>query len=209
MESSGSEPETRAGLYRIQMASRLHLVTLADYFTDLNRDNGVGGMPLFQPQPRGTVSPSPEKLEKVQRAADVPIGEGGWRRFWLALDAATGTVAGHVDLQAWSEPYMDHRVLLGMGVHREHRRRGLGRRLLQFVSDWAAAETRAEWIDLCVLAGNDAARALYASVGFVEAGIFRDKFRIDGESVDEIRMTKAVRRPSSRPAGHAASTADR
>jgi len=46
-----------------------------------------------------------------------------------------------------------------------------------------------------VLAGNDAGRALYTSVGFQETGRFRDKFRIDGESVDEVRMTKAVPRP--------------
>jgi len=194
MESTGSGREAEAGIYRIQMARWHDLVRLADYFTDLNRDNGVGGMPLFQPQPRGTVSASPEKLEKVQRAAEIPVGEAGWRRFWLALEAATGVIAGHVDLQAWPEPYMDHRLLLGMGVHRDHRRRGLGRRLLCFVSDWAAAQTGAEWIDLCVLSGNQAARALYASVGFEETGTFRDKFRIDGESVDELSMSKAVRR---------------
>lgn len=193
MESTGPEGDTGAGIYRVQLASRRDLVRLADYFSDLNRDNGVGGMPLFQPQPRGTV-PSLEKLEKAQRAADTPIGEAGWRRFWVALEVATGAIAGHVDLQAWSEPYMDHRVLLGMGVHRDHRRRGVGRRLLRFASDWAATETRAEWIDLCVLSGNDAARALYASVGFEETGTFRDKFRIDGESVDEVSMSKAVRR---------------
>jgi len=151
-------------------------------------------MPLFQPLPRGTVSPSPEKVEKAQRAAEIPVGEAGWRRFWLAFAAGSSAIAGHVDLQAWSEPYMDHRVLLGMGVHRDHRRRGLGRRLLRFASDWAAAETGAEWIDLFVLAGNDAARALYASVGFEETGRFRDKFRIDGEPVDEVRMSKGVRR---------------
>jgi len=195
MASTGSEWETATGTYRIQMARPADLAVLSDYFVDLNRDNGVGGMPLFQPQPRGLVAPSPEKLEKVQRAAEIPVGEAGWRRFWLASDAATGALAGHVDLQSWSEPYMEHRVLLGMGVHRDHRRRGLGRRLLQVVADWAATETRAEWIDLCVLAGNDAGRALYASVGFQETGRFRDKFRIDGESVDEVRMTKAVPRP--------------
>ena len=194
MASIGPDGEASAAGYRIQMANRLDLVRLADYFTDFNRDNGVGGMPLFQPQPRGTVSASPEKLDKVQRAADIPIGEAGWRRFWLAFDPPGGAIAGHVDLQAWSELHMDHRLLLGMGVHREHRRRGLGRRLLQFVCDWAATETRAEWIDLCVLSGNAAARALYTSVGFHETGSFRDKFRIDGESVDEVRMTKAVPR---------------
>lgn len=194
MASTESERDTRAESYRIQMATRPDLLTLADYLTDLNRDNGVGGMPLFQPQPRGVLSPSPERLEKAQRAIEIPVGGDAWRRFWLAFDAGTGAVAGHVDLQSWSEPHMYHRVLLGMGVHRAHRRRGLGRRLLRMAFDWAATETQAEWIDLCVLAGNAAARSLYASVGFEETGQFRDKFRIDGESVDEIRMTKAIPR---------------
>jgi len=194
MESLEPERETRAEIYQLRMADRFDLIRLADYFTDLNRDNGVGGMPLFQPQPRGVVSPSPEKVEKAQRSAETPIGEPGWRRFWLAFEAPTGAIAGHVDLQGWSEPYMDHRVLLGMGVHREHRRRGLGRRLLRFASDWATTETQVEWIDLYVLSGNEAARALYASVGFQVTGSFSDKFRIDGESVDEVRMSKAVLR---------------
>lgn len=179
--------------YRVQMAGPDELAAMVVYLVDLNRDNGVGDSPLFQPQPRGAELPGPEKLEQFQRACAFPVGEAKWRRFWLAYDAV-GAIAGHVDLQAWAEPHTRHRAVLGMGVHRDHRRRGLGRRLLEVVFEWAARDTVLEWIDLQALAGNRGACALYQSAGFQQVAILRDKFRIDGESVDEVQMTRPVRR---------------
>lgn len=65
---------------------------------------------------------------------------------------------------------------------------------MQVAVGWATAESRIEWIDLCVFAANDGARALYQAAGFQELALFKDQFRIDGQSIDEVHMTKALSR---------------
>ena len=44
------------------------------------------------------------------------------------------------------------------------------------------------WIDLHVFAHNTAAVTLYRDLGFVEVGCWTDRFRIDGEGLDELVM---------------------
>ncbi len=48
------------------------------------------------------------------------------------------------------------------------------------------------WIDLGVFRPNLRAQALYRKLGFVELGVTRDRFRLDGESIDDISMTLAL-----------------
>ena len=73
--------------------------------------------------------PGRQRGRHSSSALGTPVGEPGWRRAWLALDE-DGAIAGHVDLRARPERPAAHRALLGMGVHRDHRRQGLGARLI-------------------------------------------------------------------------------
>ena len=155
------------------------------------RDNGRGGMPLFQPHAQGRVW-SAEKIAAFQAGMATPVGEAGWRRGWLAYDAA-GAISGHVDLRAHPEICTSHRALLGMGVHRDHRRRGLGGVLLVHAMSWARAGTMLEWIDLHYLAGNMAAERLYGGHGFQRIGVTDDMFRVYGQSVGDVAMTLRLR----------------
>jgi len=166
---------------------------LVEYLGDFTRDNGADGAPLFQPQARGAEWHAAERMEMMARTIEAPVGGRNWRRFWLALDGE-GAIAGHVDLRALPDPYTPHRALLGLGVHRDHRRRGLGRFLLRVARDWALAQSQLEWVDLDVLAANRVAWGLYVEAGFTPVATFTDKFRIDGESIDEIHMTMALAR---------------
>ncbi len=102
--------------------------------------------------------------------------------------------AGHVDLRAHPDSCTEHRALLGLGVHRDHRRRGLGRILVEHALAWASRETEIEWIDLNFLAVNVPAESLYRSVGFETVATLADMYRIDGESIDSVFMTWRVRR---------------
>jgi ribosomal protein S18 acetylase RimI-like enzyme len=79
--------------------------------------------------------------------------------------------------------------MLGMGVHRVWRRRGLGRRLLETAAQWARAETDIEWIDLEVLSENEPAIELYARAGFTTVARVADMLRIAGVSHDLSYMT--------------------
>jgi ribosomal protein S18 acetylase RimI-like enzyme len=83
-------------------------------------------------------------------------------------------------------------VLLGLGIAEAHRSRGLGRALTQYAIDWARANGH-DWVDLSVFAANTQAVALYQSLGFVQTGFYVDRFRIDGDSIDEISMALDLR----------------
>ena len=81
--------------------------------------------------------------------------------------------------------------MLGMGVERRWRGQGYGRALLAAAIAWARRAELA-WLDLGVFAHNRRARALYASTGFVEVGITRDRFRVDDTTIDDVAMVLAL-----------------
>lgn len=161
------------------------------YLDDHLQDNGRAGTPLFQPQARALSRFPPEKAAAFAGGLDTPLGQPGWRRVWIALDGA-GNIAGHVDLRARPEPAAFHRTLLGMGVHRDARRLGLGLALVETALAWAAATPPLEWVDLDVLAVNLAARRLYERTGFVVTGEVPDLYRIDGESHGSVMMSRRL-----------------
>ena len=81
-------------------------------------------------------------------------------------------------------------VLWGMYVRAAARKTGLGRRLAQAIIDHA--RDRVEILELRVVAGNEPARRLYASLGFVEYGLERDSLKHDGHYWDEVLMAKPL-----------------
>jgi RimJ/RimL family protein N-acetyltransferase len=162
------------------------------HLEDQLKDNGRNGTPLFQPQSRDVSRADPEKIALFRLGLETPVGEPKWRRAWGAFDASGGII-GHVDLRAHFEPCTPHRAMLGMGVNRAHRRRGLGRALVEFALSWALRDTTLEWIDLGFLDGNVPAERLYRSAGFERVATIRDMFRVDGQSIDDVRMTKRIR----------------
>ena len=168
------------------------LPALFAYLGEQLAENGRDGAPLFQPMERTDTGVPPAMRERFANGLATPIGQPGWRRAWIALDAA-GMVAGHVDLRARTEPASSHRILLGMGVRHDLRRLGLGTQLLQTALAWAQA-LRAQgapfaWIDLEVLAQNYQARALYLRSGFHVTGEVPDLYRIGGAQVGAVSMS--------------------
>jgi len=161
----------------IRSLSSTDLDTFFSYLNDHLLDNGRDGAPLFQPMPRGQGFP-PEKVAAFRSGAQAAFGQPGWRRVWIA--ESEGGIMGHIDLRSRPEPAAAHRALLGMGVHRDVRRGGVGMALLDTAIAWAR-EQRLEWIDLEVLSANAPAVGLYLKRGFVKTGEIPDLFRIDGE----------------------------
>ena len=173
----------------IRQAVHTDLAALFAYLNDHLADNGKDGAPLFQPMARSESRLPLEKEASFVTGLGTPFGEAGWRRVWLALDAA-GAVAGHIDLRARPERPAAHRAMLGMGVHRDHRRQGLGARLIEAAAAWARTEAVIDWIDLEVLSVNRPARELYERTGFAIVGEIADMFRIDGETLAYTFMTR-------------------
>jgi ribosomal protein S18 acetylase RimI-like enzyme len=177
---------------KIRPADAADLPAFFVYLDDHLRDNGRDGVPLFQPLSRAQSQLPPGLKVSFIEGMAIPVGQAGWRRLWLALDAR-GSIAGHIDLRARPEPLARHRAMLGMGVHRAHRRRGLGAQLLADAVDWARGQDGLHWIDLEVLSENQPAVALYLRSGFTMTARIEDMLQIDGVSQDLSYMSYALR----------------
>jgi RimJ/RimL family protein N-acetyltransferase len=78
--------------------------------------------------------------------------------------------------------------LWGMYVRADSRNAGVGRILAKAVIEYARQHV--EVLQLDVVSENEAARRLYASLGFVEYGIERKALKQGGRYYDEVLMAK-------------------
>jgi RimJ/RimL family protein N-acetyltransferase len=153
----------------------------------------------------------------VELARSVGAEAGGWlltgdrwrstgeeRRFLRSVrghpDAAVfvaeadAAVVGRLSVSRDPHPASRHVADLGLMVSAGHRRRGIGRALLEQAVEWArgAGVTK---LELHVFPWNEPALRLYASFGFEREGLRRRHYLRDGEYVDAILMALDVSRP--------------
>lgn len=173
----------------IALLSDARLPALCAHLRRHAAESGTDGDVIFRPRSVGEELDELGTMERHRMAWVRARSEPHWLRTWGLVEA--GEIRGHVDLNGGRLPAELHRATLGMGVERTVRGRGHGRALLETAIAWARDHDLA-WIDLGVFAHNERARALYASLGFVEVGTTRDQFRVDGTSIDDIAMTLAL-----------------
>jgi RimJ/RimL family protein N-acetyltransferase len=94
---------------------------------------------------------------------------------------------GHVTVERDRHPVTRHVASLGIAVAADERGRGVGRRLMEAAIDWARA-VGIEKLVLSVYPHNEAAIALYRSLGFVEEGRLARQSRKAYGYEDEILM---------------------
>jgi ribosomal protein S18 acetylase RimI-like enzyme len=98
-----------------------------------------------------------------------------------------GTLVGIASFIVLQNVKMAHKGhLVGMYVRPEARRRGVGRRLAEAIIEIARGHV--EVIQLTVVMGNEAARRLYAAVGFEEYGYEKKALKSGDRYFDEILM---------------------
>ncbi len=141
-------------------------------------------MPFAPDDPDGPKGVDPQ-------AVDRPLSEPGWQRWFVAV-GDDERVVGQVDLRGDGLRAGLHRCELGIGVERPYRGQGLGRRLMETAIDFARGAESLDWVDLRVFAHNTAGRALYLDLGFVELGTAADRFRVGGQTIDDVIMTLEV-----------------
>lgn len=83
----------------------------------------------------------------------------------------------------------------GMYVADSARRKGLGRALLEALLDRVRLIPDLEEVQLSVAVSQEAARTLYASLGFKSYGLERQALRIGDHFVDEDYMALNLRKP--------------
>jgi RimJ/RimL family protein N-acetyltransferase len=102
-----------------------------------------------------------------------------------------GEIVGRLSLSRDPHPASPHVADLGLMVAVGHRRRGIGRALLEQAVTWARA-SGVRKLELHVFPWNEPALALYESFGFVREGLRRGHFLRNGEDVDAILMAYEV-----------------
>jgi len=96
-------------------------------------------------------------------------------------------IVARLSLARDSHPASPHVADLGLMVAAGHRRRGIGRSLLEQAVEWAR-ETGIEKLELHVFPHNEPAIKLYEQFGFEREGLRRDHFRRGGRPVDAMLM---------------------
>lgn len=143
-------------------------------------------------------------LDRVMELEEELFGAGAWsrgtyeeelrapdRRYVAALDEA-GTVVGYAGIALAEEA-----SVMTVGVAGTHRRRGIGRLLLEALLDHART-ARARDVFLEVRASDGGAQRLYAGAGFEPVGVRRRYYEAEGE--DAVVMRLALR-PRGGPVG--------
>jgi putative acetyltransferase len=120
-------------------------------------------------------------LKAVQRHADAAV-------FVVEDD---GRIVGRLSLARDPHPSSQHVADLGLMVSAGHRRRGLGKALLEQAVRWAR-ESGVRKLELHVFPWNEPALRLYESFGFEREGLRRDHYARDGEYVDAVLMAYRV-----------------
>jgi putative acetyltransferase len=96
-------------------------------------------------------------------------------------------IVGRLSLARDSHPASQHVADLGLMVAYEHRRRGIGRTLLEQAVEWARANG-IEKLELHVFPHNEPAIKLYEQFGFEHEGLRRGHYRRGTELVDVTLM---------------------
>ena len=122
-------------------------------------------------------------LEDVRSFTKRMMGAGLPRLVALVGDQ----VVGWCDLDVKLRETLKHTAILGMGIARSYRGRGIGLRLMEATLQ-AAKEKGLTRIELMVRVDNERAKKLYDKVGFVVEGLCRRYMLVDGQYYDGYLM---------------------
>jgi RimJ/RimL family protein N-acetyltransferase len=100
-------------------------------------------------------------------------------------------IVGRLSLARDPHPASAHVADLGLMVAASHRRRGIGRALLDAAAQWARTYG-VQKLELHVLPHNTAAIALYEDFGFSREGVRKRHYRRHGRELDAILMACGV-----------------
>jgi RimJ/RimL family protein N-acetyltransferase len=100
-------------------------------------------------------------------------------------------VVGRLSLARDAHPASAHVADLGLMVAATHRRRGIGRALLEAAAQWAR-ESGVRKLELHVLPYNAAAIALYEEFGFRREGVRKGHYHRNGRYLDAVLMAYGV-----------------
>lgn len=129
-----------------------------------------------------------------------PVQQEQWIRSFAERDNSLmlvavkdGEMIGNIDLGGSDRQALQHTAVIGMGMLKSWQNRGLGTALMEAAIGWARQQSLLELLWLQVYADNEAGRALYRKMGFVENGTIKRFFKREGFYSDVVTMSLDLR----------------
>ena len=138
-----------------------------------------------------TFGPGELEMTVEQEADFFRAGQGSPNRTYI-LGFIGDELVATANVMASPRPRLRHRGELGMSVSRAFWGRGIGAAMLDHLVEWARESPMLIKLDLRVRADNTRAIPLYRGRGFVEEGVLRKQFCVQGELHDLIAMGMEV-----------------
>ncbi|MDP2286053.1 MAG: N-acetyltransferase [Pseudohongiella sp.] len=173
----------------IKALTRQTMPILGEHFKRHRAESGTNGVHFMPFAPDDTNGPTGATVDR----SFWPIDKPGWQRWFCIHELATGNIVGHVDLKTDPLRAGTHWCHLGIGIESAYRGRGLGGKLMDCAIAYAKSTRTIDFIELRVFSNNLPALALYKKKGFVEIGTLKDRFRLQGQSIDDTIMVLDVR----------------
>ena len=148
-----------------------------------------------------TYVPQSEYIPKLEQEINLSIEqEKEWINYFLTNENSLLLIAefdneiiGNIDLTGNHRKIMEHTAVIGMGILKEWRNKGLGTAFLKLAIEWSKENSILELLWLQVYTDNELGLGLYRKVGFVENGIMKNFFKQDGKYFDNLTMTMNVK----------------
>lgn len=105
----------------------------------------------------------------------------------IVAETERGEIVGRLSISRDPHPASPHVADLGIMVAASHRRRGIGKALMEAAAAWAR-EVGVAKLELHVFPHNEAAIALYESLDWQREGLRRAHYVRAGERVDVVLM---------------------
>src|SRR6185295_2228243 len=138
----------------------------------------------------GPNDPAPTLQEEIARIGAQERDPG---QIILVAEAA-GRVVGWLELTPGASSRTAHRGWVVLAVAADHRRRGIGRALMEHLHAWGARHPTLEQVALRCAASNEPAVALYRSLGYVEEGRFTRGLKLGPDRyVDLVQLCRELK----------------
>ncbi|TMU87528.1 GNAT family N-acetyltransferase [Bacillus sp. BHET2] len=132
-----------------------------------------------------------QKTEEEQRGWIQEISEKS--RNTLLVAEINNKVVGWLVFLSQDRKRLMHTGSFGVMIHKDYRGKGVGKKLIEELIQWAEQNPKIEKICLGVFHTNQRAIALYKQLGFIEEGRKIREFKFDeNEYVDDILMYRLV-----------------
>ncbi len=167
------------------------LLRYVDYLHAHMSESGINGNLIYTPFPLNYEHPKELMVKNISENLKKSFNETRWERTFICLE--NDKIIAHAALKGHHLDAALHRCELGLGMNKGVRGQGLGKQILSYSIDWIKQNSPIEYIDLYVFSHNIAAIKLYTQLSFSQIGVNRDMFRVNGQSIDDNRMTLKLR----------------